>query len=131
MDDAGAVASAVLKSLENLPECNESAFNMDVSKLFDVDDEPPKRKKMRLSLRKSAEDRFRKRVTAEELSESAKGVVPINTRNFTEWALRNFRPWRENRNKSVLEDHVPEDLFRNTDAEVLCKWLCCFVQETR
>ena len=34
-------------------------------------------------------------------------------------------------NGAVLEDPVPEDLFRNTDAEVLCKWLCCFVQETR
>ena len=29
------------------------------------------------------------------------------------------------------EDPVPENLFKMEDAEDLCKWLCCFVQETR
>lgn len=70
-------------------------------------------------------------MTAEELSESAKGVVPTNTKNSTEWALRNFRQWRENRNKTLPDDPVPDNLFRSTDTEILCKWLCCFVQETR
>lgn len=70
-------------------------------------------------------------MTAEELSESAKGVVPTNTKHSTQWALRDFEQWRENRNKCVPEDPVPEELFEKTDAEVLCKWLCCYVQETR
>ena len=42
-----------------------------------------------------------------------------------------FDNGEKNRNKSVPEDPVPQDLFQNTDAEVLCKWLCCYVQETR
>ena len=74
-------ASAVLKLLENLPD---SAFNLGMSEQFD---EHPKRKKMRLSLRKPAKDRFRTPITAAQLSESAKGVVPTI---FTEWALRKF-----------------------------------------
>ena len=37
----------------------------------------------------------------------------------------------EDRNRKVPGDKVPRDLFSVVDAEVLCKWLCCFVQETR
>ena len=37
----------------------------------------------------------------------------------------------EDRNRKVPGDKVPRDLLSVVDAEVLCKWLCCFVQETR
>ena len=72
-------ASAVLKLLENLPACNDSAFNLGTSEQFD---EHPKRKKMRLSIRKPAKDRFRAPITAAELSESANGVVPTQSGHY-------------------------------------------------
>ena len=31
----------------------------------------------------------------------------------------------------AVDDPVPENLFEMDNAEVLCKWLCCFIQETR
>ena len=118
-DDKTRASPPYLRSLENSPRCEEST---------------PSRKRLKLSLRKpkkELDDHFRKPVTAKEHAKSAKGVVPTNTKCATVWALRNFQHWRENRNKIVPDDPVPMNLFENNDAEVLCKWLCCFVQETR
>ena len=128
MGDNPAVSPSLLRPLENLPQCDDSAFGLGVSELLG---EPPSTKRLKLSLRKAPHDRFWKPVTAEERSESTKGVVPTNMKSATNWALRSFGQWRENRNKSVPEDPVPENLFEKDAAEVLCKWLCCFVQETR
>ena len=74
-------------------------------------------------------ERFRAPVSLEELAKSVKGVIPTNTKNSTEWVLRNFRNWRENRNQLVPEKPVLENLFQIMDAEVLCMWLCCYVQQ--
>ena len=61
---------------------------------------------------------------------AAKGVVPLNTKVTNEWALRNLRSWMETRNNNCAEK-VPNDILSCDDAEVVCKWLCRFVQETR
>ena len=47
-----------------------------------------------------------------------------------QWALRNFTSWSDMRNKKY-DEQVPPDLLGCHDATVVCKWLCCFVQETR
>ena len=54
-----------------------------------------------------------------------------NTKSINEWALRNLSAWMENRNILIPDDPVPSDLLSCADASVLCKWLCCFVQETK
>ena len=61
---------------------------------------------------------------------AAKGVVSLNTKVNDDWALRNLRIWMEagKKNCAETEEKVPED---RDDAEVVCKWLCRFVQETR
>ena len=104
---------------KNVCQCNDSAFGLGVSELLG---EPPSTKRLKLSLSKVLHDRFWKPVTAEERSESAKGVVPTNTKRATNWVLWSFGQWRENRNNSVPEDPVPENLFEKDAAEVLCKW---------
>ena len=120
--------------LENLPKCDDSAFSLGMSEFLEEPEEPPKKKsKHSLSLRKKGKsvERFANPVTTEDLAVAAKGVVPVNTKNSTEWALRNLNNWMEDRNRKVPGDKVPRDLLSVVDAEVLCKWLCCFVQETR
>ena len=42
-----------------------------------------------------------------------------------------FDAWVEHQNKAALDDPVPPNLLSLTDATVLCKWLCCYVQETK
>ena len=85
------VSPSLLRPLENLPQCDDRAFDLGVSELLG---EPPSTKRLKLILRnqrKAPNDRFRKPVTAEEHSGSAKGVVPTNTKRANNWVLRNFR----------------------------------------
>jgi hypothetical protein len=70
-------------------------------------------------------------VSAEELKKAAEGVIPVNTQSSNEWALRNFRAWVEHRNTAAPEDPVPPNLLSCSDATILCKWVCSYVQETK
>ena len=88
---------------------------------------PPKKRRPSLSLKK----RFGKPVDDQELAEAAKGVTPLNTKQCNDWALRNLSSWIASRNEANPSSPVPEDLLSCTDASIVCKWLCCFVQETR
>ena len=63
MEGKPAVSLSLLRSLENLPQCDDRAFGLGVSELLG---EPPSTKKLKLSLRKAPNDRFRKPVTAKE-----------------------------------------------------------------
>ena len=65
-----------------------------------------------------------------ELQDAAKGVIPAKTEACTQWAVKNFESWVCNRSSSSSEA-VPSDLLRSHDAQLVCKWLCCFVLETR
>ena len=102
--------------------------------------EPPK-KKLRLSLSRrnrapgplqdaTNRSRFAKPVDSVTLQEAAKGVIPAKTEASTQWALRTFSCWASSRSSSSSEI-VPPDLLRSHDAELVCKWLCCFVLEAR
>ena len=96
---------------------------------------PPSRK-LCLSLRKKPrQDKVKEPanrfsfVSDEEASTASKGVVPVNTESTNKWALKNLEEWMEIR--SVSNEPVPCDLLSCSDASLVCKWLCRFVQETR
>ena len=105
-------------------------------------EEPPK-KKLRLSLsrgnalRDSMNRRFANPVNTTELQDAAKGVIrsvphphSLKTEASTQWAIKNIEFWARSRASSSTEV-VPIDLLQSHDAQLVCKWLCCFVLETR
>jgi len=75
--------------------------------------------------------RFAKPVVSPEREKAAKGVVPPNTEASTQWALRNYNAWALNRSFMTANEAVPADLLQSHDANLVCKWLCRFVMETR
>ena len=76
------------------------------------------------------EDRFLFDVTSEELENFMEGECPKNTTKNNEWAMRNFKAWRDARNERYPEDLCPDvGLFH--DKKIACKWLCRYVSETR
>ena len=42
---------------------------------------------------------------------------------------QNLHAWISDHNARLSDEAVPDDLACE-DADVLCKWMCCFVQET-
>ena len=70
-------------------------------------------------------------MSADELKKAAEGVTPVNTQSSNEWALRNFHAWVEHRTAAAPDDPVPPNLLSSNDNTILCKWLCCYVQETK
>ena len=78
----------------------------------------------------SASGRF-KRVTDQELSKLAEGLVPQNTAKMTSGALKNFQEWMSNSNVCNPSDPVPEDFLQCTDPVTLNKHLSKFIVETR
>ena len=69
-------------------------------------------------------------VLSGELENAAKGVVPANTAASTQWAVKIFESWARSRPSSST-DAVPSDLLMSHDADLVSKWLCRFVLETR
>ena len=96
--------------------------------------QPPSNKKPRPSLslkKKSSSECFSEPVTSPQRQNAAMGVVPTNTKLSNEWAMRNLNAWMKNWNEVAPDNPVPADVLSCGDASVLCKWLCCFVQETK
>ncbi len=101
---------------------------------------PLKKARLSLSLKKKKRnesrpvpmsERFANPVTGTDLEMAEKGVVPQNTSKNNEWALRNFTEWMISRSAKSPDDPVPKDLLSTSDDRLLCKWLSCFVMETR
>ena len=63
------------------------------------------------------------------MNEAVKRVLPQNTAGNNRWAANNFAEWIKARESS--DDPVPKDLLCSTNAELVCKWLCHFILETR
>ena len=96
-----------------------------------LDKEPsPPKKKLKLSL-SSKKPRFAAPVTSEKLSDAAKGVVPNNTKKNNAWAVKTFTAWREERDKLIPDDSVPEDLLSCHDQSIVSKYMHCFILEAR
>ena len=66
----------------------------------------------------------------EEMVQAARGVVPINTKISTKWAVKNFTEWANNQSVFVPGDPVPDNLLECNDAATVSKYLCMFVLET-
>ena len=76
-------------------------------------------------------NRFAKPVSSPERETAAKGVIPANTESSTQWAVRTFNAWALNRSFIHPSEAVPADLLESQDPELICKWLCRFLMETR
>ena len=70
-------------------------------------------------------------VSSPERAKASKSVIPGNTKASSQSALRNFTEWSVNSCSLVPDDPVPKELLANHDADLVCKWLCRFVLETR
>ena len=108
-----------------------------MKRLLSADEnQSPSRKRLSLSLRRpevqlrKPPQRFGPPTSEEDVRSAAKGVIPLNTKCSNAWALGNLRSWMETQN-SNSDEKVPEDLLSCPEAEVVCKWLCRFVHETR
>ena len=67
----------------------------------------------------------------QELEKLAGGVKPAHTKASTQWAVKNFTKWAENRGVLVPYDPVPCNLLECHDAATVNKYLCMFIAETR
>ena len=75
--------------------------------------------------------RFAEPISSPEREKAARGVIPANTESNTQWAVRTFNAWAQNRSFINPTEAVPVDLLESQDPEVICKWFCRFVMETR
>ena len=75
--------------------------------------------------------RFVAPVSSPEREKAARGVIPANTQANSNWAVKNFKEWASNRSAMAPDDPVPPDLLKSQDTDLLCKWLCRYVMETR
>ena len=105
---------------------------------MDSENQPPRKKKClslpkprRSRALKESTNRFAKPVDESVLEKAAKGVVPLKTEQSTIWAVSNFESWRSSRESGSSDAAVPPDILRSNDAELVCKWLCSYVLETR
>ena len=64
------------------------------------------------------------------MAKICQGYVPKNTAKCNGWALRVFKSWRDERNKSV-EEQCPDDLLESPVVDRLNYWLSRFVVEVR
>ena len=74
---------------------------------------------------------FGELTTSPDRRKAARGVVPENTEASTRWAMKNYNAWAKTRSLIEPDNPVPHDLLSRNDPELVCKWLCCFVLETR
>lgn len=81
-----------------------------------------KRRKLNLALKKPLKDcnstcRFGSPTKTDSLEKAAEGVVPANTRNSTNWPVRTFLSWVEERNKRDTIHKIEPDLLSCNSAE--------------
>ena len=74
---------------------------------------------------------FSKPVSLPEQEKTGKGVVAVNTNESSQWALRYFNEWAGNNCSLAPYDPMPMDLLASHDGDLVCKWLCLFLMETK
>ena len=90
--------------------------------------EPPKKKKRLLLTLKS---RF-KSVADDKLEKMKKLFVPKNTEQSSKWALTNLQEWYEDYNGRNSDSKCPGEVVTAfCSPDVLAKWMCVFMTETR
>ena len=91
-------------------------------------------RRLSLSLKKPLEEsnhRFASPTKPDRISAAAEGVVPANTRNSTNWALRMFLSWAEERNKRDQERKIESDILSCGVADRVSFVMRLFVLEVR
>uniref|UniRef100_A0A1X7T9L7 Uncharacterized protein n=1 Tax=Amphimedon queenslandica TaxID=400682 RepID=A0A1X7T9L7_AMPQE len=90
---------------------------------------PSKKRRVSLSLNKK---RFQPS-SSEEIDEMAKRKVPKNTEKTSKWAMKNLEDWFKDYNERNPDKKCPDEFLtgHGCSKEVICKWLCLFVNETR
>ena len=108
-----------------------------MKRLLSADDnQSPSRKRLSLSCRDlkysygSCHNDFVPPTSEEDMQSATKGAIPLNMKCSNAWAVGNLHSWMKNRN-SNSDEKVPVDLLSCPEAEVVCKWLCRSVHETR
>ena len=69
-------------------------------------------------------------ISADIIEGAKKRVVPKNTEKLTNWAVRLFDSWSQQRN-ACCGDKVPESILLSDNHEDLCHWLCVSINELR
>ena len=91
----------------------------------------PKKKRLSLSLKKKTSSRFG-RSSADELEAKATKTMAKNSALSSKWALTNFNQWFEDYNERNQNCKCPEELLSPCcSTEILNRWLCVYVVETR
>ncbi|XP_011407617.1 PREDICTED: uncharacterized protein LOC105314895, partial [Amphimedon queenslandica] len=90
---------------------------------------PSKKRRVSLSLKKK---KFQPSLS-EKIDEIAKHKVPKNTKKMSKWAMKNLEDWFKDYNKRNPDKKCPDEFLtrHKCSKEVICKWLCLFVNETR
>ena len=85
--------------------------------------EPPRKERK--------DDRLLKPISPFKMQDYCDGDVHKNTQKATDWALRLFREWRENRNHVNSQEQCPSMLLEEPRPDRLNYWLSQFVVEAR
>ena len=64
------------------------------------------------------------------MKEICRGYVPKNTSKSTDWAVRVFKAWREQRSEEI-DEKCPDNLLEDPSVDALNFWLARFVVEVR
>ncbi len=90
-------------------------------------EKPGKKPRLSLSLKKK---RFAPPLTEPDMKKVCEGFTPKNTTKNTEWALKVFHEWQDQRD-SDNDDKCPSDILLCPSAEKINYWLSRFVVECR
>ena len=95
------------------------------------DPNPLPSKKRELSLSRKGKGRISS-ISEHQLIVMSKPQVHKNTEKCSKWAVDNLKDWFEDYNSRNLSDTCPSEILTPTcSKELLNKWLCVFINETR
>ena len=100
----------------------------------------PKKRKLSLQLKKKRTEEAKESenlrterfpvVSLQAIEDTKKHMVPKNTAKSTNWAVRLFNAWCQQRN-ARCEEKIPDSILLTDAYEELCHWLCVSISELR
>ena len=134
------VSQSLLRGLEEVRFVYNPAFDLGCTgEGVENEDTPPSKRKClslsrnklksRMPLKKT-NTRFASPTKKEAFDAAAESVVPANTHS-TNWAVKTFTAWMQQRNERLPENPVPHDILESKEAIEVCKYMRLFVLETR
>lgn len=100
---------------------------------MEKENDPPEKKKRRLSLSLNKPKTRFGSVSSAELEDMAQFKMPKNSAQASKWAIKNLADWAEEYNRRNPDNPCPAEILSSScdSKELLNKWLCVFVSETR